>query len=131
MEQNQNNSFQYTYSAKEQKELYKIREKYSAKPVTTLDQIKYLDKKVTKKAVAVSVIIGIIGVLLMGSGMSLVMTNIGEILGIQNNMLYGIIIGIVGMLIALVAYPIYKSILTKSRKKIAPEIIRLTDELMK
>ena len=46
-------------------------------------------------------------------------------------MLIGILIGIIGIVLVSVAYPIYNSIIKKEREKIAPEIIRLTDELMK
>ena len=75
----------------------------------------------------------LIGALIMGSGMSLIMTELQYILGSLADMamLFGIIIGIVGGLLASFAYPAYNMILNRERKRIAPEIIRLTDELMK
>ncbi len=82
---------------------------------------------------SVSLAFGVIGALILGLGMSLTMTDIGRIIGLLGGMamLVGILIGIVGIVLVCVAYPIYNSVLKKERKKIAPEIIRLTDELMK
>ena len=128
-------TFNYTYSAKEQDEIKAIRKKYAA-PEETEDkmaQLRRLDASVTQKAQAVSLVFGVIGALILGFGMSLAMTNLGEILGSYRGMamLFGIIIGIVGIVLVSLAYPLYNRIVKKERKKIAPEIIRLTDELMK
>ena len=71
-------------------------------------------------------IFGSIGAIVMGSGMSLVMTDIGSIIGLKESMVPGIFIGVVGMLLAIINYPLYKSITKKERERIAPEIIRLT-----
>jgi len=129
-----NEKFNYTYSAKEQEEIKAIRQKYVTHEETEdkMSQIRRLDASVTKKALTVSLILGIIGVLIMGSGMSLTMTDIGEIFGSHKDkaMLIGIVVGVVGIVIACIAYPVYNRIVTKEREKIAPEIIRLTDELM-
>jgi hypothetical protein len=75
----------------------------------------------------------VIGTLILGFGMSLVMTELAESLGISGDaaMVIGIIVGIVGGILASLAYPIYNAIVKAKRKKLAPEIIRLTDELMK
>lgn len=128
-------SFNYTYSAKEQEEIKAIRKKY-ATPQETEDkmaQLRRLDAGVTQKAQAVSLVFGVIGALILGMGMSLAMTDIGKMVGLFGGMamLVGILIGIVGIVLISVAYPIYNSIIKKEREKIAPEIIRLTDELMK
>ncbi|MBQ4600611.1 MAG: hypothetical protein IJB17_03150 [Oscillospiraceae bacterium] len=128
-------TFNYTYSAKEQDEIKAIRKKYAA-PEETEDkmaQLRRLDASVTQKAQAVSLVFGVIGALILGFGMSLAMTNLGEILGSYRGMamLFGIIIGIVGIVLVSLAYPLYNRIVKKEREKIAPEIIRLTDELMK
>lgn len=130
---NNENSFSYTYSAKEQEEIKAIRKKYSPPQEDKMTQLRRLDKGVTKKASTASLCIGIIGALIMGLGMSLTMTDIGRILGsLQDlSMLLGIVIGIIGIILVSLAYPIYNSILIKERERIAPEIIRLTDELMK
>ena len=132
---NENNGFQYTYSAKEQAELKRIREKYTV-PTEAEDKmarLRRLDASVTNTAQAVALIFGVIGTLILGLGMSLIMTELAEVIGISGvaAMVIGIIIGIVGGILASLAYPIYNAIVKAKRKKLAPEIIRLTDELMK
>ena len=129
------NGFTYTYSAKEQAELKRIRDKYTA-PTEAEDKmarLRRLDASVTNTAQAVALVFGVIGTLLLGFGMSLVMTDLAESLGISGDasMLIGIIIGVVGGILASLAYPIYHAIVKAKRKKLAPEIIRLADELMK
>ena len=132
---NEQNGFAYTYSAKEQAELKRIREKYAV-PTETEDKmtrLRKLDASVTDTAKTVALIFGVIGTLVLGFGMSLIMTDVSVSLGLNENaaMVIGIIIGILGGIIACLAYPIYNIIVKVKRKKIAPEIIRLTDELMK
>ena len=127
--------FTYTYSAKEQAELKRIRDKYTT-PTEDEDKmarLRRLDASVTNTAQAVALVFGIIGALVLGFGMSLIMTDFSEILGIGETMamVIGIPVGIVGGILASLAYPIYNAIVKAKRKKIAPEIIRLTDELMK
>jgi hypothetical protein len=75
--------------------------------------------------------LGIVGVLIMGIGLSLVMTDIGEMIGLSNALIPGIVIGVVGMIPVGFAYPSYNRILKKERQRIAPEILRLSEELMK
>ena len=132
---NENNGFQYTYSAKEQAELKRIRDKYTA-PTEAEDKmarLHRLDASVTNTAQAVALVFGVIGTLILGFGMSLIMTELAELIGISEDMamVIGIIVGIVGGILASLAYPIYNAIVKAKRKKLAPEIIRLTDELMK
>jgi len=132
----QKDTFNYTYSAKEQEEIKKIRQRYAApekKEIDKMEQLRRLDASVTKKGTIVSLVLGIVGALIMGTGMSLVMTEFGKILGSLANlaMPIGIGLGIVGMVMIALAYPIYNRITQKERERIAPEIIRLTDELMK
>ena len=132
---NENKEFQYTYSAREQAELRRIRDKYTA-PTEVEDKmarLRRLDASVTNTAQAVALVFGVIGTLILGFGMSLVMTELAESLGISGDaaMVIGIIVGIVGGILASLAYPIYNAIVKAKRKKLAPEIIRLTDELMK
>ncbi len=140
MKDNENRSestgFQYRYSAKEQAELKRIREKYIAdKPAPALspmEQLRRLDAGVTRKGTVVALVLGIIGTLFMGTGMSLVMTDLKELLGPHRDkaLLIGILIGLVGMIGVIVAYPLYQRITARERKKIAPEVLRLADELM-
>ena len=108
----------------------KIRTQYTEKEHTGLDELKELDTKVKRPANVFAYIFGSISAIIMGAGMSLVMTDIAEIVGIQNPMLYGIIIGIIGMFMAIINYPIYKGILGSRRKKYADKIIALSDKIM-
>ena len=109
----------------------KIRTQYMEKENTELDVLRALDAKVKRPANIFAYVFGSIGAIIMGSGMSLVMTDIGETIGIGDSMVPGIIIGIIGMLIAIINYPIYKNILSSRKKKYADEIIKLSDKIMK
>ena len=128
-----NEGFNYTYSAKEQEEIKAIRKKYAASEETEdkMTQLRRLDASVYSKASTAALAVGIVGALIMGIGMSLVMTDIGAVLGTVLAMIIGISIGVVGIVLVCFAYPIYNRTLKKEREKIAPEILRLTDELMK
>lgn len=107
----------------------KIRTQYTEKEHTELDELKALDKKVKSPANIFAFTSGSVSALVMGSGMSLVMTDIGDIVGIENTMAVGTVIGIVGMAMILMNYPVYKRILTSRRKKYAKKIIALSDEI--
>lgn len=110
--------------------IQKIRTQYTEKEHTGLDELKELDTKVKRPANVFAYIFGSIGAIIMGCGMSLVMTDIAEMVGIADPMLYGIIIGIVGLFMAIINYPIYKGILGSRRKKYAEKIIALSDKIM-
>ena len=118
-------TFSYTYSAKQQEEIKKIREKYAPKEADKMEQLRRLDESVTQKGTVISLIVGIIGALVMGFGMSCCMVWADALF------VLGIIVGIVGIVLVCTAYPIYNFVVKKERAKIAPEILRLTDELMK
>lgn len=96
-------------------------------------KLRRLDAGVTQKATGVSLVLGVIGALILGFGMSLAMTELGEMLGFFSgtSMLVGVIAGVVGILLMCLAYPVYNRIVKKERERIAPEILRLADELMK
>lgn len=134
MNNQENQTFEYTYCAKEREEIKAIRQKYAAQeqPEDKLAALRRLDAQVTEKATVVSLVLGILGALIMGSGMSLAMTDIGEVFGLNATqaMLVGIGVGVVGMVMAGMAYPAYNRMVKKQREKIAPEILRLTDELL-
>lgn len=108
----------------------KIRTQYTETAHTRLDTLKELDAKVKRPAVVFSYLFGCVSAIIMGSGMSLVMTDIGSAIGVENPMIPGIVIGLVGMAMAIVNYPIYKGILGSRRKKYADKIIALSDEIM-
>ena len=95
-----------------------------------MEQLRKLHRIPTRKAQTAALTVGIIGTLIMGSGMSLAMTEIGTALG-SLSMVIGIVVGIVGMVLIALAYPLYNRVLKKQREKIAPEILRLSDELLK
>ena len=124
MENQDKEKFSYTYSAKEQEEINRIRKKYVATE-DKMEQLRRLDAGVTKKAATISITVGIIGALIMGTGMCCTMVWQGLWF------IPGIIIGLIGMAVLALAYPIYQKIIKKERETIAPEIIRLTDELTK
>lgn len=107
----------------------KIRTQYLEKEHTELDALKELDAKVRRPANVVAYTLGSIAAIVMGSGMSLVMTDIGATLNIPYAMPIGIAVGVVGMVAAVVNYPLHKAILTARRKKYAAKIIALSDKL--
>lgn len=109
----------------------KIRTQYTEKENTQLDALKKLDAKVKKPANVFAYVFGSIAAIIMGSGMSLVMTDIGETIGVADAMIPGVVIGIIGMLMAIINYPVYKKFLASRRKKYAKEIIALSDNIMK
>ena len=122
--------FTFTYSAAQQQEVEAIRKKYLPSEDDKMEQLRKLHGIPTQKAQTVSLTVGIIGALIMGTGMSLAMTDIGAALG-SLAMVIGITVGVVGMVLVALAYPLYNRVLKKQREKIAPEILRLTDELLK
>jgi len=108
----------------------KIRTQYTEKQHTELDELKALDAKVKRPANTFAYTYGSVGAIVMGAGMSLVMTDIGAMIGLANTMVPGIAIGVVGMGMALTTYPIYKKMLNLRKKKYAPEIMKLSDKIM-
>ena len=123
-------TFNYTYSAKQQEEIKNIRKKYAAPEDDKMEQLRKLDQRVTQKAQACAITLGVIGALILGTGMSLAMTDLSGFLG-GTAMFIGIPVGLIGIVLVALAYPVYNRVLKKERQRIAPEILRLTDELMK
>ena len=126
----ENNSFEYTYSAQRQQEVEEIRKAYLPKEEDKMEQLRRLHSIPTQKAQSASIAVGIIGALILGTGMSLCMTELGAALG-RYAMILGIMIGLVGIVLVAIAYPIYIRTLKKERERIAPEILRISDELLK
>ena len=122
---NKNESFEFTYSAKQQEEVERIRSKYLPKEESKMDKLIKLDKQAEVPGQIASIATGVIGALLLGVGMSCTMVwNTSMVVFIA-----GIVIGLVGMAVAGAAYPIYKKVTEKERAKIADQIIALTNEL--
>lgn len=116
--------FEYTYSAKEKSELEKIRKKYTPKTSqeSKLEQIKRLDKSVESSAMTKALTVGIIGSLILGVGMSCTMVW-------TDFFVLGIIVGIIGMLVCALAYPVYKKTLYKKRAAVSAQILELSDQI--
>lgn len=109
----------------------KIRTQYMKQEATELDELRALDSKVKLPANIFAYIFGSISAIIMGIGMSLVMTDIGTLLGIAvYAMPVGIVIGVIGLILAVVNYPIYKGILNARKKKYADEIIKLSEKIV-
>ena len=108
----------------------KIRTQYTEKQHTELDELKALDAKVKRPANVFAYTFGSVSAIIMGSGMSLVMTEIGTMIGLASSMAPGIVIGVVGMIMALSTYPLYKKILDGRKKKYASQILKLSEKLM-
>lgn len=119
-----NQSFQYTYSAPQNDEVKKIREKYLPKEESKMDQLRRLDESSTKKGLACSLTMGTISSLILGVGMCCTMVW-SDILFIP-----GVIIGLVGIAGVALAYPLNNYLNKKERERLAPEILKLTTELM-
>lgn len=109
----------------------KIRTQYTEKEHTELDALKELDAKVKRPANTFAYSYGSVSAIVMGAGMSLVMTEIGATIGLASAMVPGIVIGVIGMGMALSTYPIYKKILNARKKKYAGQILALSEKLMK
>ena len=127
--ENKEESFCFTYDAAQQAEVEKIRRKYIPPQEDKMAELRRLDASASKKAQAVAITLGIIGCLILGTGMSLCMTELSGFLG-GNAMFIGIPVGLVGMVLIALAYPLYNRILKKERTRIAPQILQLTEDLL-
>lgn len=116
-----NEKFEYTYSAKQQAELETIRKKYLPEEETKMDKLRRLDKSVTRQGTLISIIVGTFGTLIMGIGMCMCLE--------WQQFVLGIILGILGIAILAAAYPVFNKITQEQKEKIAPEILRLTEEI--
>jgi hypothetical protein len=136
MNDNKNeNGFSYSYSARGQEEIKRIRKKYAADEGGTnesnIERLRRLDASVTKKGTVASIIVGTLSSVVMGAGMSLIMTDIGAFLPEMYALWIGAAIGVVGLVGVALAYPIYKAITKRERERIAPEVLRISEELLK
>lgn len=121
--ENKKDSFEYSYSAEQQKEIEQIRKRYLPQEEDKMEQLRKLDQSATKKGTIYSIVVGIIGTLVMGVGLTCTL-EWGETLLIP-----GIFIGLLGMALIGIAYPLYARVTKKEREKIAPQILALTEEL--
>lgn len=124
-EEKRQDGFQYTYSAAEQEELKKIRSKYLPREEDGMEKLRRMDAQAERKATMASIVIGVVGALILGLGMSCCMVWAGVWF------IPGIAIGTIGIVLLALAYPMYSRISKRERARIAPEILRLSEELMK
>ena len=125
-----NDNFQYTYAVTENQEVQKIRNQYAETQPSDLEMLKTLDAKVKRPANTFAYIYGSVSAIIMGAGMSLVMTDIGAMIGLADSLIPGIAVGIVGLCMALTTYPIHKRMLARRKQKYAPQILALSDKIM-
>lgn len=124
-ENKEGETFSYTYSAKQQEEIDKIRQKYLPREETKMDRLRKLDESAARPGTIAAATAGIVGVLLLGTGMCCTMVWGGGLF------VPGIIVGVAGLLCIAAAHPLFTHITRKRREKIAPEVLELTEELLR
>ena len=125
-----NDTFRMTYSAEEKDEIERIRDKYTEKKPDDMTRLKALDRESESIATMVSIIAGVVGILIFGTGLSLYLSELGDALG-EAVLPVSILVGLVGVILMVSAFPIYMHTLRKEREKRKDEILALADELMK
>ena len=125
----ENNSFEYTYSAKQQQEVEEIRKAYLPKEEDKMAELRRLHAIPTRRAQTAFLTVGILGMLLLGTGMSLCMTELASALG-SLAMILGIVVGVAGIAAAALAWPVFRRVLKKEREKITAQILQLSEELL-
>ncbi len=121
----ENTSFTYSYSAKTNNEVEKIRRKYMPYEESKLEKLKRLDSRVETAGVLESLCLGIIGALVFGVGMCFFLDVFAGSLWLT------VLPMLLGTAMMLPAYPLYKRIAAKRKKELTPEILRLSDEITK
>lgn len=122
--ENNKDSFEYIYSAEQQAEIEKIRNKYMPKQEDKMEQLRKLDASVTKKGTIICVSLGVLGLLMFGGALSMILV-VGNSL-----LLPGVLLGVFGIVLMVMAYPIFSKVTEKERERIAPKILALTEELL-
>ena len=121
----QQHVFTYRYSASQNKEVERIRRKYLPQEESKLDTLRRLDRRVQTAGMVEGLMVGVIGCLIFGLGMCFGL----DVLGGADWL--SILFGAVGVAVMLPAYPLYRHIAGKTKEKLAPEILRLSEEIMK
>lgn len=121
--EDKNAAFSYTYSATQQEEIKRIRQKYIPSEENKMDQLRQLDACATRLGAVIALIVGVLSTLVMGIGMCCTMVW-------TQYFILGIVIGIFGIAGVCATYPIYAVTTKRQRQKLAPEIMRLSAELM-
>lgn len=121
---NQNKeTFEYRYSARQQEEIEAIRKKYLPAEEDKMEQLRKLDQQAARKGTITAIIVGVLGCLLLGVGMCCTME------WMDRWFVQGIVIGVIGIALITAAYPLFNRITRKEREKLAPQILKLADEL--
>lgn len=105
----------------------RIASEYAQKPASKLIALQKLDRKAKLPATVFTYTFGILGALILGVGMCLCMGQIGA--GLSFALPLGIVVGVVGIAMVCVNYPIYKKLLAEGKKKYAFEIVELAKEI--
>ena len=121
------NQFNFKYTAlsqEERKEIDSIRRQYcpSEQKESKLDRLRRLDARVKNSATIVSLVLGVLGLLTFGLGLTTILE--------WSNLILGIVIMLVGSLPIALAYPVYLKILNKNKKRYGQEILSLSEELL-
>ncbi|MCR5031477.1 MAG: hypothetical protein K6A92_01300 [Lachnospiraceae bacterium] len=120
---NETTNFEYRYNADRAKEAEAIRRKYVKPEEDKLEVLKALDRKAESKGKIAAMILGVLGALILGGGMSLIMEGAAAFL------VLGIIIGVIGLIVLGFAYPVYKNLTTRERAKVADQVEALAKEI--
>ena len=121
----ENTTFSYTYSAARNKEVESIRNKYMPREESKLERLKKLDQRVQMAGTIESLCFGIVGALVFGIGMCFFLDVFAGAAWLSAFFM------IIGSLIMIPAYPIYRKIAQKTKAELTPEILRLSEEIMK
>ena len=121
----ENNTFSYNYSATRNKEVESIRRKYMPREESKLETLKRLDYRVQSAGMIEGLCFGIIGALVFGIGMCFFLDVFTGAAWISALFM------IIGTLIMIPAYPIYRKIASKTKAELTPEILRLSEEIIR
>ena len=121
----ENNTFRYNYSATKNQEVESIRKKYMPHEESKLERLKKLDRRAQEAGMIESLCLGIIGVLVFGIGICFLLDVFTGTPWLTAIFMIG------GTLLMIPAYPIYRRISRKTKAELTPEILRLSDKLMK
>ena len=113
--------FPYTYSADQRDEIVRIRQKYQTPVPSKLDELRQLDRRATRPGAVLSILLGVVSTLLFGTGMCCTT-------GWTSYFALGIGIGLAGLAGIALAYPVFLAVTKRQRKRLAPQILALTDE---
>ena len=121
----ENTTFNYTYSAARNKEVESIRNKYMHREESKLERLKKLDLRVQMAGTIESLCFGIVGALVFGIGMCFFLDVFAGAAWLTALLM------VLGAVIMIPAYPIYKRISSKTKTKLTPEILCLSEEIIK